>query len=197
MPCKKERDRLVSKQRVGHRLSRLVTRRHQTRQKIISIFQAARAPLGDHGRNDPFNRPDRPPISEVAGQWNRVGNKDRALVARCDLYDEIVHRMVHVANVSLHLGIEERFGCDAQRQSHHLGMDVDDLPVLPAIEHLAGKGHHGAVVSKKLPAGEGRRGQAALTLPGLAFTGEQAFSEHRRHVAPEEPVLDVISMIVD
>jgi hypothetical protein len=43
---------------------------------------------------------------------------------------------------------------DAQRQSHHLGMDVDDLAVVATIEHVAGQGHHRTVVSKKLPAGE-------------------------------------------
>jgi len=81
MPREQERHRLVSQQRVGHRPARLVARCHQTRQTIYSIFQPTGAPLGDHGRHNLFDCPDRSAISEVAGQWNCVGNKERALPA--------------------------------------------------------------------------------------------------------------------
>src|SRR5262249_51984914 len=76
-------------------------------------------------------------------------------------------------------------------------MDVDDLAILPAIKHLASKGHHRIIVSTKLVAGEGGRSQMPLALPKLAFAGEQAFPEHRRHMPPEELVLDVVSMFLD
>ena len=99
--------------------------------------------------------------------------------------------MINVANVSLHLRIEQRFGCDAQPQPHHLGMDVEHLAVVPAIKHLTGERHHGTPMRSKLPARENRRDQMALALPRLALIGEQSFSEHRCDIAPEEPVLDL------
>ena len=76
-------------------------------------------------------------------------------------------------------------------------MDIQDLAILPAVEHPLGQGYHLPVIGKKLLTCEGGGGQTALPLPGFTFIAQKAFPEERRYMAPNDAVLDVVLVILD
>ena len=110
------------------------------------------------------------------------------------------------AGVAFHVGIEKRFAGDGQGESSHLLMNINDLPVAPALAQTRGKRHHGLGITGDALAMKHRLHQAALTQVEIALTGEQALAQQQTRAlqrasfgklagAGDQQVFDVIGMI--
>ena len=78
---------------------------------------------------------------------------------------EYVQRLADVGDVLRHFRIEERFGRDVERHTHHVGVDVDFRAVLPGGDFLLGQLHDVRPVADELRAGESGCRELALPLP--------------------------------
>src|SRR5438874_10374858 len=75
-------------------------------------------------------------------------------------------------------------------------MNIEGFVLLPGVEHLAGIAGHDARVGCNAVAVKCRLRKPALTQPGFAFVGEQAFAEEPA-AFPDYVVLREILIIAD
>jgi hypothetical protein len=197
MAGEQQRDHLVAKLLLGHRLAVVVARQHQHREQVTTIDVGVRLPFLDDRVDQAIDPAHAAQIADVAGQRDRVGNDEGIADSSRDLVSDGVERLPYIGNVPVHLGVEQRLGGDAQGHRHHLGVDVARFAGPPARKHEFGVADHHIAVARDPLRVKRRCRQPPLPVPELALAGQQALAEDRPHLPEEQRKLDEVAMVPD
>jgi len=97
----------------------------------------------------------------------------------------------------LYLRVEECFRCDTIRKFQQFAVQVTYLSWFPAVEHPRSLAHHNLAVTGEPLGTKGWSCKSTLSVPKLPFTRQQSVSKQRYNMAPENTMLDKLTVVLN
>jgi hypothetical protein len=197
VPGHHERHHLVAQLPLGHRrAARLVPSGEQHREQIVAHVAAA-PPLVDDPRDERIEGPLLAVKLAVATRGQPRRHRDERLRVLVREPEHHVQRLTHRLRVAIDVEAEQCPAHDAQREPHHLLVDVDRARRhrLPPIEELPGVPGHRSGEARDLVAVEARLHEPALPPPCVTLGRQQPVAQHQLE-APVVPALDVVLRVL-